>query len=284
MRGVFSSSHASLTTYSYRISSRQMGGCRSAKTHLKPHKFNSFPWPIESAPDGRWILIECLKSHRAWTRSDELTSLEIYNSVWPHDAVTIDAVHSFRDSAQDYVDYLVRDDGVVLGSGVGAIFGYRADRVISLITVPAAHRKRGAGTALYEAISSMGQRATGHASWRCQSPTTTPESLSFAQHRGFVEERREVRLVLKPRRPLAVAGQASGRDRNRHLGAAAGARTRDVRGGHRSSTRHPGLRRRCRRTVRGMDGAPTCSGPPTLPRRRSSPSPTRRSSASQSCR
>ena len=39
--------------------------------------------------------------------SDELTSLEVYNTVWPHDAVTIDAVHSFRDSAQDYIDYLV---------------------------------------------------------------------------------------------------------------------------------------------------------------------------------
>jgi hypothetical protein len=31
---------------------------------------------------------------------DELTSLEVYNTVWPYDAVTIDAVHSFRDSAQ----------------------------------------------------------------------------------------------------------------------------------------------------------------------------------------
>ena len=53
---------------------------------------------------------------------DELASLEVYNTVWPHDAVTIDAVHSYRDSAQDYIDYLVREDGVILGCGVGAIF------------------------------------------------------------------------------------------------------------------------------------------------------------------
>ena len=66
---------------------------------------------------------------------DELTSLEVYNTVWPHDAVTIDAVHSFRDSAQDYIDYLVREDGVILGSGAGAIFAYRARRVVTLITV-----------------------------------------------------------------------------------------------------------------------------------------------------
>ena len=84
---------------------------------------------------------------------DELTSLEVYNTVWPHDAVTIDAVHAFRGSARDYVDYLVREDGVILGSGVGAIFTYRARRVVTLITVLAGQRRRGAGTALYEAIS-----------------------------------------------------------------------------------------------------------------------------------
>ncbi len=45
---------------------------------------------------------------------DELTSLDIYNAVWPRDAVTIGAVHAFRDSARYYVDYLVRDNGVIL--------------------------------------------------------------------------------------------------------------------------------------------------------------------------
>ena len=127
---------------------------------------------------------------------DELTSLDIYNSVWPHDAVTIDAVHSFRDSSQDYVDYLVRDDGVTLGSGVGAIFGYRPDRVISLITVPATYRKRGAGTALYEALSAWANER-GARELEVSVADNDAASLSFAQHRNFIEERREVRLVLK---------------------------------------------------------------------------------------
>ena len=126
---------------------------------------------------------------------DELTSLEVYNAVWPHEAVTIDAVHSYRDSAQDYIDYLVRDDGVILGCGVGAIFAYRARRVVALITVLAGQRRRGAGTALYEAISR----------WACERGAdelevsvagNDPESLSFALRRGFTEERREVGLVL----------------------------------------------------------------------------------------
>jgi mycothiol synthase len=129
------------------------------------------------------------------TEPDELTSLEVYNTVWPHDAVTIDAVHSFRDSAQDYIDYLVREDGVILGSGVGAIFAYRPRRVVTLITVLAGERRRGAGTALYEAISrwasERGVRELG-----VSVAGNDPESLSFARRRGFTEERREVGLVL----------------------------------------------------------------------------------------
>jgi GNAT superfamily N-acetyltransferase len=127
---------------------------------------------------------------------DELASLEVYNTVWPHDAVTIDAVHSFRDSARDYIDYLVREDGVILGSGAGAIFAYRPRRVVTLITVLAGQRRRGAGTALYEAISLWaGER--GLRELEVAVAGDDPESLAFAQRRGFTEERREVGLVLR---------------------------------------------------------------------------------------
>jgi GNAT superfamily N-acetyltransferase len=141
---------------------------------------------------------------------DELTSLEVYNTVWPHDAVTIDAVHSYIDSAQDYVDYLVREDGEILGSGVGAIFAYRASRVVTLITVLAGQRRRGAGTALYEAIS-MWASERGARELEISVSTNDPESLSFARRRGFTEERREVGLVLSlagmsPTRVLPPAG------------------------------------------------------------------------------
>jgi GNAT superfamily N-acetyltransferase len=125
----------------------------------------------------------------------ELTSLEVYNTVWPHDAVTVDAVHSYRDSAQDYIDYLVSEDGVILGSGVGAIFAYRARRVVTLISVLAGQRRRGAGTALYEAIS-MWASERGAREVEVSVAGNDPESLSFAQRRGFTEERRQVGLVL----------------------------------------------------------------------------------------
>ena len=126
---------------------------------------------------------------------DELAALEVYNTVWPHDAVTIEAVHSYRDSAQDYIDYLVREDGVILGSGVGAVFAYRARRVVALITVLTGQRRRGAGTALYEAISRWaGERGAGELEVSVSSDD--PESLSYAQRRGFIEVRRQVGLVL----------------------------------------------------------------------------------------
>lgn len=126
---------------------------------------------------------------------DELASLEVYNTVWPHEAVTIEAVHSFRDSAQDYIACLVREDGVILGSGVGAIFAYRARRVVTLITVLAQQRQRGAGTALYEAISRWGTGRGAH-ELEVSVAGNDPGSLSFALRRGFTEERREVGLVL----------------------------------------------------------------------------------------
>jgi GNAT superfamily N-acetyltransferase len=126
---------------------------------------------------------------------DELTSLEVYNTVWPHDAVTIEAVHAFRDSARHYIDYLVRQDGVVLGSAAGAIFAYRPRRVVTLITVLAGQRRRGAGTALYEAISAWASERGAH-ELEVSVADNDPESLSFARRRGFTEERREVGLVL----------------------------------------------------------------------------------------
>ena len=127
--------------------------------------------------------------------SDELASLEVYNTVWPHDAVTIEAVHSYRDSAQDYIDYLVREDGVILGSGVGAIFAYRARRADTLITVLAGQRRRGAGTALYKAISRWASERRAR-ELEVSVSGDDPQSLSYAQRRGFIEVRRQVGLVL----------------------------------------------------------------------------------------
>jgi len=126
---------------------------------------------------------------------EEMTSLEIYNTVWPHDDVTIDVVHTFKESAVDYVDYLVRDGGDIVGSGVGAILGNRAHRCISLIAVLPAKRNRGAGAALYKALSAWA-RERGAREMEARVADGDAESLSFARHRDFIEERRQVSRVL----------------------------------------------------------------------------------------
>jgi GNAT superfamily N-acetyltransferase len=126
---------------------------------------------------------------------DEQVSLDVYNAVWPHDTFTMDDVRSFKASVRDHVDYLARIDGSAVGSAVGVIFPQRVDRVFTIVTVLAGQRRRGAGSALYEAISAW---TAGRGLHELEVPVldNDPESLAFAQRHGFTEERREVGLVL----------------------------------------------------------------------------------------
>jgi GNAT superfamily N-acetyltransferase len=126
---------------------------------------------------------------------DEQVSLDVHNTVWPHETFTMDDVRSFKASVRDHVDYLARVDGAAVGSAVGVIFPQRAGRVFTILTVLAGQRRRGAGSALYEAISAW-TAARGLGELEVSVLDNDPESLAFAQRRGFVEERREVGVVL----------------------------------------------------------------------------------------
>jgi GNAT superfamily N-acetyltransferase len=84
---------------------------------------------------------------------DERLGLDIRNAVWPHDRIGIDEERSFRASLRGYVDLLARIDGDVVGSAIGSIQPQRPEVVFALLTVLPGHRRRGAGTALYEAVS-----------------------------------------------------------------------------------------------------------------------------------
>ena len=82
---------------------------------------------------------------------DEQLSLDVYNAVWPHDPFTLPDVRSFKASVRDHVDHVARVGGTAVGSGVGAIFPQRVDRVYAIVTVLAEHRRCGVGSALYKA-------------------------------------------------------------------------------------------------------------------------------------
>ena len=136
-----------------------------------------------------------LEVTRCTDASDERLSLDVYNAVWPHDAITMDEVRSFKASVRASVDQLARLDGVAVGSAVGAISAQRPDRVFTLVTVLSEHRRRGAGSALYQAISAWAA-SQGLSELEVPVLDDDPESLAFAERRGFVEERRELGVVL----------------------------------------------------------------------------------------
>ena len=127
--------------------------------------------------------------------AEEQVSLDIYNAVWPSAAFTMDDVRSFKASVRDHVDYVARIRGVAVGSATGVVFPQRVNRVFTIITVLAEQRRRGAGSALYEAISAW-TAERGLSELEVPVLDNDPESLAFAQRRGLVEERRELGVVL----------------------------------------------------------------------------------------
>src|ERR1051325_7688436 len=90
---------------------------------------------------------------RCSDEADKLLSLEAYNAVRPHDAITLPEVRSFEASLLDFIDLVARVDGEPAGSGFAAQTPARPDLVFALVTVLPAQRGRGVGTAFYERIS-----------------------------------------------------------------------------------------------------------------------------------
>ena len=137
--------------------------------------------------------------------AEEKLSLEAYGETWPHDSFGLPEVQWFKASLLDHADLLAREDGVALGSGFAALFPGLPDRPTVMVTVPPRHRRRGAGTALYTALSDWA-RERELATLLAVVADNDPDSLAFAQRRGFVEERREkgVSLDLTRIEPPAV--------------------------------------------------------------------------------
>jgi GNAT superfamily N-acetyltransferase len=126
---------------------------------------------------------------------DEQVSLDVYNAVWPHAAFTLAEVHSFKQSVRAHHDVVARLDGAPVGSALTVVVPHRSDRVLTVVTVLASHRHRGVGSALFASLSAWtGER--GIADIEVPVLDNDPESLAYATRRGFVEERRELGVVL----------------------------------------------------------------------------------------
>jgi GNAT superfamily N-acetyltransferase len=127
--------------------------------------------------------------------AEEQLSLDAYLKTWPHESFGLPEVHSFKASLLDHADLLARQDGLVLGSGFAALFPGLPESPRVRITYPPGHLRRGAGSSRYPAV----------AHWARERALTTleavladndPDSLAFAERRGFVQERHEKGVAL----------------------------------------------------------------------------------------
>ena len=126
---------------------------------------------------------------------EEQLSLDAYLATWPHESFGLPEVQAFKRSLLAHADLLARDDGVVLGSAFAALFPGLPESPRVMVTVPPRRRGRGAGTALYSGLSDWA-RERGLGTLEAVVADNDPDSLAFAQRRGFVEERREKGVAL----------------------------------------------------------------------------------------
>jgi GNAT superfamily N-acetyltransferase len=118
--------------------------------------------------------------------ADLACSVAIYNAVWPTRAVTTEEVEGWRRASLESVELLAAVDGVDVGSAAAAIQPQHPDACFTLITVLREHRRRGAGTALYEAVSAWAADR-GIAALETRVLDDDPSGLDFAHRRSFEE-------------------------------------------------------------------------------------------------
>jgi mycothiol synthase len=127
---------------------------------------------------------------------EEARSLAIHNTVWPHRAITMDEVRSFKEACLDYADFLGSVDGEEKGSAAIAILPQRPEHGFLLLTVLEDGRRRGLGSALYTTVSAW-MRERGLAQTQASAMEDDEESLAYATRRGFREIERYPRLILE---------------------------------------------------------------------------------------
>jgi mycothiol synthase len=129
-------------------------------------------------------------------RDDDDVSLAIYNEVWPRRAVTMAEVDSFKRSALAEQDHLAVIHGTPVGSGFVVILPARPDVGHASITVLSGHRRHGAGTALYRAVSGW-CADRGLEAIETQVEEDDEASREHARRRGFTETERFGDMVLE---------------------------------------------------------------------------------------
>ncbi len=143
--------------------------------------------------DGAPVLVR-----RCAGEDDFAVSIDLYNRVWPHRAVSAEEAANWRRTSLASAEYVAAVDGVDAGSAVAAILTQHPHVCLTLITVLPELRRRGAGGALYEAVS-VWAREHDVDILETNADTDDDASLAFAARRGFTEHSREAGLELDVR-------------------------------------------------------------------------------------
>lgn len=127
--------------------------------------------------------------------ADDARSNEIYNAVWPGNALTNEEAQAFKAAMLDADDHLSYLDGFAAGSAFTAIRPERPDVAFVLVTVLATHRGRGLGSALYAAASRWGAERNA-VEIEGFVDEADAASIAFVEARGFRVIKRYERLAL----------------------------------------------------------------------------------------
>ena len=132
----------------------------------------------------------------------ERVSLEIYNEVWPRDAMTAAESDAFFSSLVDHAHVVAYLRGEPVGSAVWGVLATKQDLVYALVAVLPDARRNGVASHVYARVCE----------WACERGLATletrvneddPESLAFVERRGFHEYARNGRLILDLRSATA---------------------------------------------------------------------------------
>lgn len=129
------------------------------------------------------------------TPADTARLLEIYNDVYVRRRVSTERAAAWARASLAHVDLLASIDGVDVGSAAAVTTSSNPGHAFTVLGVLAEHRERGAGTALYEAVSRW-TAEQGLDTIAARAESDDAASVAFAERRGFVEVWRETGFEL----------------------------------------------------------------------------------------
>ena len=121
--------------------------------------------------------------------------VDIRNAVVPDDRIAAEDEIAYSRSAPEYAAFLAWEGETVVGAASAAIEPYSPIAWVHVWVLPA-ERGRGAGSALFEAISEWG-REHRHKEADAMIAEEDTAALAFAAHRGFAVHGREETLELE---------------------------------------------------------------------------------------